>query len=184
MTTRACVGEAGIREALHDRREQAGRDLEVEHRRLRAGHRRTDSRVGGGVGEVALHVAEPRGEAGEHRLVELLARADDRRAGALDELVDRPVIHGDPDDGAVEQSTLLEPVERPEGHHPRQVAGDPEDHEHVAVRVCAPFSATSAPSFSCRSRSSCAAIAALAGQFARRPLRSTGSTNPDPWSSW
>ena len=118
----AVLGETGVREALHDRREQAGRDLEVEHRGLRVAHRRTDPRVGRVVGEVALHVAEPRGEAREDRLVERFPGGDDRRPSALDELVDRPVIDRDPDDGAVEHAALLEPVERPERHHPGQVA--------------------------------------------------------------
>src|SRR4029079_17602293 len=71
----------------------------------------------------------------EHRLVELLAGADDRVAGALHELVDRPVVDGDPDDRAPEQSALLEPVQRVERHHLGQVPGDPEDHEHIRRAV-------------------------------------------------
>ncbi len=60
-------------------------------------------------------------------------------ARVLAQLVDRPVVDGDADDRAVEQPALLEPVERAEGHHLRQVAGDPEDHEHVrGLRACGP----------------------------------------------
>ena len=64
-----------------------GRDLEVEDRELRALDRLGDALVGGGVVEVAGDVGELVGEALEHRLVELLARAEDRLAGTLDELL-------------------------------------------------------------------------------------------------
>ena len=187
----AVLGETGIREVLHDRREQAGWDLQVEHRGLRVAHRRPDPRIGRIVGEVTLHVAQPRREACEDRLVELFPGGDDRRTSALDELVDRPVIDRDPDDGAVEQSALLEPVERPEGHHPRQVAGDAEHHQDIRVRMCGLRSPPrSAPSFSCRAAISGAPGRGAfrgrdrRGQVARRPLLITGSTTPDPWSSW
>ena len=63
--------------------------------------------------------------------VERLARCDDRVARALDELLERPVVEGDADDRAVEEPARLEAVQRAERHDPREVAGDPEDHEHV-----------------------------------------------------
>ena len=79
-----------------------------------------------------------------------LAGAHDRLAGALDELVDRPVVDRDADDRAVEQPALLEPVQRAERHHLRQVAGDPEDHEDVrrlrAPSMPAPWRAVRCPS--------------------------------------
>ena len=56
----------------------------------------------------------------------------DRLPGVLAEVLVGPVVDGDADDRAVEQAPLLEPVERVEGHHLRQIAGDPEDDEHVA----------------------------------------------------
>ena len=52
-------------------------------------------------------------------------------ARPLDELVERPVVHGDADDRAVDQPALLQAVERVEGHHLGEVAGDPEDHEDI-----------------------------------------------------
>ena len=55
----------------------------------------------------------------------------DRLAGALDELVLRPVVDGDAHDRAVQQAAGLQAVQRPERHHLRQVAGDPEDHQDV-----------------------------------------------------
>ncbi len=133
-TTRAGLRQAGLGEPLDDRAEEERRDLEVEDRRLAPADRLADALVRRRVGEVARHVREPRGEAVEDLLVERLAGAHDRLARALDELVDRPVVDRDADDRAVEQPALLEPVERPEGHHLRQVAGDPEDDEDVGRR--------------------------------------------------
>ena len=125
--------QAGLGEALDDPAEEERRDLEVEDGARGAGDRGRDALVRGGVAEVALHVREPLREAREHRLVELLAGADDRVAGALDELIDRPVVDGDPDDRALEQPALLEPVQRVERHDLGQVPGDPEDHEDVGL---------------------------------------------------
>ena len=114
--------EPGLREALDDPAEQERRDLEVEDRARRVGDGLGDALVRGGVAEVARDVRETLREAREHLLVELLAGADDRVAGALDELVDRPVVDGDPDDRALEQPALLEPVQRAERHDLGQVA--------------------------------------------------------------
>ena len=125
--------QPGLGEPLDDPAEQEGRDLEVEDRRLGALDRVADAVVGRGVAEVALDVGEPRGETLEHLLVELLAGADDRLARPLDELLDRPVVDRHADDRAVEQPAALQPVQRAERHHLREVAGDPEDHEHVGV---------------------------------------------------
>ena len=47
------------------------------------------------------------------------------------EVVIRPVVDRHADDGAAQQTAPLQPVERVEGHHLGEVAGDPEDHEHV-----------------------------------------------------
>ena len=120
-----------------DPAEQEWRDLEVEDGNVLVLDRIGDAAVGRGVGEVALDVGKPRHEALEDTLVELLAGGDDRVAGALDELVDRPVVNRNADDRTVEQAAPLEPVERVERHHSREVARDPEDHEHVRVlRSC------------------------------------------------
>ena len=122
-----------LREPLHDPAEQERRDLEIEDRQARALDRLRDPPVGRRVAEVAGDVREARGEAPEDLLVELLAGADDRLARTLDELVDRPVVDRDADDRAIEQAALLQPVQRTEGHHLRQVARDPEDHQPVCA---------------------------------------------------
>ena len=120
-----------LRQPLHDPAEQERRDLEVEDRQLRVPERVADPLVGGVVVEVPRDVGEARREAPEDVLVELLAGADDRLARARDELVDRPVVGRHAEDGAIEQAAALEPVERAEGHHLRQVARDPEYREPV-----------------------------------------------------
>ena len=118
-------------EALHHRAEQERWDLEVVDGVRGALDRRADAGVGARVGEVALHVRQSIGEPGEHLRVELLAGADDRVVRARDQLLHRPVVDGDADDRAAQQTLPLEPVERAEGHDACQVAGDPEDDEHV-----------------------------------------------------
>ena len=123
--------QPGVCQPLDDPAEQKGRDLEVEDRGLGALDRLADPGVGRGVSEVPLDIGEPRGETLEHRRVELFPGADDRLARPLDELLDRPVVDRDPDDRALDQAALFQPVQRAERHHLRQVAGDSEDDEHV-----------------------------------------------------
>ena len=127
------LGQPSAGQPLDDRREEEGRDLEVEDRRRLAFDRLADAPVHRGIREVPLDVREPRGEAREDLLVELLAGAHDRLARALDELLHRPVVHRNSDDRALQEATLLEPVERAESHHLRQIARDPEDHEDVSL---------------------------------------------------
>ena len=78
-----------------------------------------------------LDVGESFDEAAEDLLVELLAGRHDGGPGPLDQLVERPVVDRHSHHGAGQQLALLQPVERAEGHDPREVAGDPEDDEHV-----------------------------------------------------
>ena len=140
-------GQVGVVQPFHDGGEQERRDLEVEHGPLGTTDRRRDPGVRGIVGEVARHVRQPADEAVEHGVVDGLAGRLDRRACPLDELVERPVVAGDTDDRTVDQTPTFEPVQRPERHHPRQVAGDPEDHQRVARVVahgCSCFSMSSA----------------------------------------
>ena len=133
-TIRAFFVDAGLREALDDPAEEERRDLEVEDRALRAARSPSATRSYVAASPKSPWTYESRSaKRVEHRLVELLARADDRVARALDELVDRPVVDGDADDRALEQPALLEPVQRMERHHLGQVAGDPEDHEDVGL---------------------------------------------------
>ena len=70
-------------------------------------------------------------KAREDLLVDLLAAAFDRGARALAQVLNAPVIARDANDRAVQKTTGLQPVERVEGHHLRQIAGDTEDHQHV-----------------------------------------------------
>ena len=123
--------QSGLRQALDDRAEEERRDLEIEDWTLGAVYRRGDVLVRSRVREVAGDVREPVGEALEDLRIELLAGAFDRVAGALLELVDGPVVNGHADDRTVDQAPPFEAVERHEGHHLRQVAGDPEGHEDV-----------------------------------------------------
>ena len=64
-------------------------------------------------------------------LVQHLAAALDAVPGVLTELVDRPIVDSHTDDRAVQQLAHLQPVERPERHHLREIAGDPEHDEHI-----------------------------------------------------
>ena len=128
-------GEAGSAETLHDGGEQRGRDLEVEDPPLGVADRLSDPFEGGGIGVVPLHVGEAGGEAGEDVLVGVLDRRGDRLAGVLAQLLDAPLVDRHPDDRAVELAPRLQPVQRPEGHFLRQVAGDAEDRQHVGRLV-------------------------------------------------
>ena len=102
--------QVSVREAAHDGGEQRGRGLEVEDRELRVLDLPGDALVGGGVVEVAGDVGELLGEALEHSLVELLARAENRLAGTLDQLLLAPVGGGHADHLGQEHLALLEPV--------------------------------------------------------------------------
>jgi hypothetical protein len=123
--------EPRLGQPLDHRGKEERRDLEIEDRELRALDRLGDAPVRRRVGEVARDVRETRRETLEDGVVDLLARRGDALACVLDELLGRPVVHGDADDGDVEEAALLQPVEGAEGHHAGEVAGDPEDDEHV-----------------------------------------------------
>jgi hypothetical protein len=123
--------ESRVVQALDDPAEEERRDLEVEDGSLRAVDRLRDALVGRLLAEVAGHVGKAVREAVENLFIQRLARALDRLARAVLQLIDGPVVDGHADDRAVEQAPLLEPVERVEGHHLRQVARDPEDDEDV-----------------------------------------------------
>src|SRR5208282_6425502 len=98
--------------------------------------------------EVAADVGEARGEALEDVAVELFAAAFDALGGVLAQLLDRPVVARHAHDRAVQQTAALEPVERVEGHHLGEVAGDPEDDQSIGEpRVAVtPFTGNDPPS--------------------------------------
>ena len=125
------LGQAGLGQALDHSAEEEGRDLEVEDRGRGAFDRLSDALVGRGIVEVAAHVREPRGETVEDLLVELLSCSFDRLARAVSQLVVGPIVDRHADDRTVQEPALVEPVERAEGHHLRQVARDPEDDQDV-----------------------------------------------------
>ena len=128
-------GEARAGQALDHGAEEERRDLEVEDGAAGVLEPPGEPLERLGVAEVARHVGQAGGEALEHRGVERLARREDRLAGALLEVVDRPVVDRDADDRAVQEAARLEPVERMEGHHLGEVAGDAEDDEDVGGLV-------------------------------------------------
>ena len=127
--------QANVGEPLHDGGEKKWRNLEIEHGTRRAFDRRAHLLVGDVVGEVALHVGKSRREPVKHHGVDLLTGSENRRARAFDELLDRPVVDRDTDDRTLEQPTLLKPIQRPEGHHFREIAGDAEHHQDIARRL-------------------------------------------------
>ncbi len=131
----ACIRrEACLRQSADDRPEERRRNFEIEDRELRIPERRGDLRIGRRIREVAVDVREPAREPREDVVVEILAGRDDRFTCMRDELLERPVVEGDTDDGAVEEPAFLEPIERAVRHDAREVARDPEDHESVRAR--------------------------------------------------
>ena len=120
-----------VRESLDHPAEEERRDLQVEDGLLGVRDRLCDALVRRRFGEVARHVGEAGGQPLEDVLVERLSRSDDRLPCALDELVDTPVVDRHAHDRAVEQAAPLQPVQRPERHHLRQVSRDPEDDEDI-----------------------------------------------------
>ena len=125
------LGQARAGQPLDHHPEQGRRDLEVEDRAARVPDRRGHALVGPVVAEVAGDVGQPRGEAVEDLVVDRLAAVLDALAGVLAQILDRPVVDRHAHDRAVQQAALLQPVQRVEGHHLREVAGDAEDDEYV-----------------------------------------------------
>ena len=125
--------QARLREALDHGGEQEGRDLQVVNRVLEAPHGIGDPLIGRVVGEVAGHVRQPGRESREDLLVQLAGLGEDGLPGPLDELLGAPVVDRDADHRAGQQPAHLEPVERIEGHHLGEIAGDPEDHQCIGL---------------------------------------------------
>ena len=125
------VGQARPRDTLDHHPEQRPADLEIEDRAARVADLATDALIGLVVAEVAGDVGEPSCQPAVRLLVDRLPAIDDALAGVHAQLVDVPVVTGNTHDRAVEQPAALESVERVKGHHLGEVAGDPEDDEHV-----------------------------------------------------
>ncbi len=126
--------EIGAGELRDHRAEQRRRDLEVVDRRAGGADRLADLGVDPVVAEVAADVRQALGEAIEDLVVDRLLVGLDRLARPLAQVVDGPVAGRDPDDRAIQQLALLEPVQRVERHHLGEVAGDAEDDEYVGGR--------------------------------------------------
>ena len=124
------LGQPGAGEARDDGAEQERRDLEVEDRLPDGADRGGEPLERVGIAEIALDVAQSRREALEGRVVDRPAGGD-RGVGVLAQVVEAPVVDRYADDRAVEHAAPLQPVERPERHHLRKVAGDAERDEHV-----------------------------------------------------
>ena len=125
------LGQAGRRQLLDHRAEQKRRDLEVEDRALGSLHVPAQPLVGRWVGEVAADVGESRCEPVKDVSVECLARFFDALGSVLAQVLDRPVVARDTDNRTIQQAAQLEPIQRPEGHHLREIARDAEDHQRV-----------------------------------------------------
>ena len=123
--------QPGLGEPFDNGAEEEGGNLEVEDRRLSAVDCGRHLLIRRGVGEVPALIREPRREAVKNRLVDLFTRSLDRVTRPFLQVVVGPVVDRDSEDRAVEEPARLEPVERVERHHLRQIAGDPEDDEDV-----------------------------------------------------
>ena len=126
------LGQPGLGQPLDHGAEQERRDLEVEDRRSASPIAAASALEGLGVAEVAGHVGRAARRSGRtrsrrsaRRRPRSTSRACSRRSST------RPVVDRHADDRAVQQPAALEPVQRTEGHHLGEVAGDPEDDEHV-----------------------------------------------------
>ncbi len=126
------AGQAGAGQPLDHPSKQRRWDLQVKRGVAEAGQRVGDAGVGRWVAEIAADVAQAPREPGEHLLVERLAALRDRLSGTLGQLLDRPAVGRDAHHRHGQEPTALKPVERAEGHLPRQVAGDPEDNKSVS----------------------------------------------------
>ena len=125
-------------EALDHSGEERGRDLKVKDRVLRRGERLLQPLVGGLVHVVPLHVTQTVGELLEYVLVDPapLSRLDpglDGLARVLPQVIVAPIGAPDADHGHLERAVLAQVVQGLQSHLLRQVAGDPEDHQGIAV---------------------------------------------------
>src|ERR1019366_394779 len=125
---RVSVSEAGDR-----RREERRRNLEVVDRRASSADGFRHALEGRRIREVAADVGQPLGEASEDLRVGVLAGCGYRVIGVFAQALDCPVVRGDADDRAVQQSACFQTVEREERHLSRQVSGDAEDHQDVCL---------------------------------------------------
>ena len=129
------VGRAGRAEALHDDREQAGRDGQVVGGVPGAVEGLDQLGVGVGLEVVAVDVPQGPAELLEGGgVVDPPAVGLDRVAGPLDQVIDGPRRRGHADNGDIEVAPLGHGVERGKDLLVGQVAGGPEEDEGVGLR--------------------------------------------------
>ena len=172
------LGQAGLGQPLDHRSEEEGRDLQVEDRIARIVDGACDALERAGVSEVARHVRQSRGEALEHLVVHGLAARLDRLPRPLPQVLRRPVVDRHAHDRAAQEASRLEPVERVEGHHLRQVARDAEDDQHVGGLLFAGLPLRTARCGLCR-RGHHACSSAVAGSTADGTRPASPRHHPD-----
>lgn len=93
--------QVGLRQVLHDGREQRRRHLEVVERMRVRIDLLGELLVEIGIGDVAVQVGDPAGQPVEHRVVELLAGFLDGVARPVQQLLGGDVVAGHADDRVV-----------------------------------------------------------------------------------
>jgi hypothetical protein len=131
--------QIGLRQALDHRRKQGRRDLQIEHRVIEAFDGSSDALICGRITEITLNVGQLLDELVEGVLVERLTSPDDGLAGALHQLVPRPVVDRHSDDRAGEKTTLLQSIQRAEGHHSGKIPGDTEYDQDICYSIGGSF---------------------------------------------
>ena len=116
---------------VHDRREQRRRRLQVVQRPPGPRQLYLECLVQLRAGHVAGQIGQPPGQPGEHRVVDRLAGVLDRPAGPLGQLLRAHRAGRYAHHRTGQRAAPLQPVQRRKSHLPRQVPGDPEDHQCV-----------------------------------------------------
>ncbi len=126
-------GEPCALQLADDIGEQGRRDLQVEQRTACSLEPLTEVLVELGVGEVPVQVVHAGRETLQRLLVNLLFDRLDGFAHRLPQLVYGPFLTGDPDDRTVQTVRGLQPVQSGKRHLVREVTGDAEYHQDVAL---------------------------------------------------
>ncbi len=134
------TGRAGRLQRRADRREQAGREGQVEHRQLSPAHGRGQAGGAVGLGDVGGAVVQPRGEAAPGGLVERRRRGavGDRGLHRLDEPLAAQLGAGRAEHlhPRRQQPVRVEEIQRGEQHPLGEVARGAEDDEEVRLARC------------------------------------------------
>jgi hypothetical protein len=96
--------------------------------------RGSDTPVGGRIGEITLNVREACRETIEHRRFDRFPAGRDRAPHVPTQIGDRPVVDRHTKDRTPQQTSTLEPIQRPKRHLLREITRDPEHDEHITGR--------------------------------------------------